>query len=63
GFLAAFFVAAVWPDTRFYCMAAGNLVLLINVVVLWRPSTGPERSLRATMPDEGSTDDRGSAHR
>ncbi len=35
GYLIAFLVTARWPATRFYMMAAGNAVFMINSVIAW----------------------------
>ena len=37
GYLVSFFVAAAWPELRFFAMAAGNIVLSVNVVWIWLP--------------------------
>ena len=30
-------MAATWPETRFWMMAASNAVLTVNAVISWRP--------------------------
>ncbi len=37
GYALAFGVAATWPETRFWMMAASNAVLTVNAVISWRP--------------------------
>jgi eukaryotic-like serine/threonine-protein kinase len=38
GYALGFGVAATWPETRFWMMAASNAVLTVNAVISWRPA-------------------------
>jgi serine/threonine-protein kinase len=39
GFLAAFVAVLLWPAEHAYAMAAGNLVVTLNLGLAWRPAT------------------------
>ncbi len=39
GYFVAFAVVLQWPATRFYATSVGNLVMMLCLIVAWRPET------------------------
>jgi hypothetical protein len=48
GFLVAFFVAAMFPETRHVAAVVANIGLLANVIVAWRARAVPRETQRDT---------------